>query len=438
MSDTKDNNKAKSILSEIFSFFTSVQTALSLLFVLAAASVVGTLIPQTQTPEPGKSMFLHQLALILDLHNIFRSWWFIIILVLLACNLLGCLIQRLPKILEEWRGPSDKALVNYSLKSDKPADELSAALDKAASQLMGSSPRIDTTADGRKRVWVKHKVYLLGFPFLHSAIILILVGGLLGLLFGIRGHVMIKEGESDNKFFLTSGQPKALPFQIAVDAFTLTRYPSGEPKEYRSDIRLLENGLDTAKAAVRVNHPFTHKGFSIYQSDYKVTGVKEVKISYSGADGVEKELTLRPRAKVALPETDFQLQLHSFDPGGTKLGPGAEIIATSPNEKPGTFSLYRNSQPETLGNIKLRFVDYSPSYATGLQIGSDPGAPFVWTGCVILITGFMLVLFTNYRRLTVEVSERDGKSEIRIRGSSRRMRPEFRQSVEQKLLTLVR
>jgi cytochrome c biogenesis protein len=437
MSDTKDNSKARSILSEIFSFFTSVQTALSLLFVLAAASVLGTLIPQTQAPEPGRSLFLHQLALILDLHNVFRSWWFILILVLLACNLLGCLIQRLPKIVEEWRGSSARALVNYSLRSDKPADELAKALNKAASGILGASPRIDAMSGGRKLEWVKHKIYLLGFPFLHCAIILVLVGGLLGLLFGIRGHVMIKEGESDDKFFSTSGELKKLPFQIAVDGFTLTKYPSGEPKEYRSDIRLLEEGKETVKASVRVNHPVTHKGFSIYQSDYNVTGVKGVKISYSGADGVENELTLRPRASTTLPGTEFQLQLHSFDPGGTKLGPGAEIIAASPNEKPKTLSLYRNAQPETLGNIKLRFVDYTPSYATGLQIGSDPGAFFVWSGCVLLITGFMLVLFTNYRRLTIEISDRDGESEVKIRGSSRRMRPEFRQSVEQKLLTLL-
>ncbi len=438
MSDTNDKSKTRAIISEIFSFFTSVQTALSLLFILAAASVVGTLIPQTQTPEPGRTLFFYQLAIILDLHNIFRSWWFILILTLLACNLLGCLIQRLPKIFAEWRGPSGKALVNYSAKCAKPADQLSKTLNEAASELLGASPRIDTATNGSTLRWVKHQIFLLGFPFLHCAIILILVGGLLGLLFGVRGHVMIKEGESADRFFLASGEVRPLPYQIAVDSFTLTKYPSGEPKEYRSDVRILENGRDAVQAAVRVNHPLTHKGFSLYQSDYKVAGIKGVKLSYSIDGGPESDLLLQPRVKVTLPGTEYQLQLHSFDPGRARLGAGVEIIAQAPHRQPRTLSLLREAQPANLGNIKLRFIDYSPLYATGLQIGSDPGSPLVWGGCVLLITGFMLILFTNYRRLTIEISDRDGKSEVKITGSSRRMRPEFRQSIEQKLLTLVR
>ena len=99
---------------------------------------------------------------------------------------------------------------------------------------------------------------------------------MLGLLYGLKGHVLIPEGKFDSAVALTlSGKTWQLPFDIAVDRFTLKRYPTGEPQEFRSDIRLIEKGQEVLKAAVRVNRPVTYRRISLYQSDYQVAAVAE-------------------------------------------------------------------------------------------------------------------------------------------------------------------
>jgi cytochrome c biogenesis protein len=102
--------------------------------------------------------------------------------------------------------------------------------------LLGVPLRVANEKNTLNLEWLKHRIYLLGFPFIHLAIIVILLGGLIGLFYGVKGHILIKEGEIGTEFNVSpSGAKRALPFQIAVDSFTLTRYPTGEQR-IRSDV----------------------------------------------------------------------------------------------------------------------------------------------------------------------------------------------------------
>lgn len=429
-----ESQKQGSVFSEIASFFTSVRTTITLLFLLAAASIVGTVIPQTPSPDQISSIsspFAFRLALILDLYNVYRSWWFILLLILLSLNLLGCLLKRLPAIPGEWTGSTSKSTFSFVLSDPRTPGEIRDIVASACTRLMGASPRMSESNKAFTLSWTKHRVYLLGFPFLHAAIIVILLGGLTGLVYGTRGHVLIKEGESGQQFELPNGETRALPFQIAVDKFTLTHYPTGEPKEFRSDVRLLEGGKEVAAGSIRVNHPLTFKGISIYQSDYRVAALKEVKIEVVGAGGKPTPLPVQPKKNIQIPGTSSEIRLVKLDPGTTKRGAGVEVAVSGQGEENRTLSLYRNDpEPVKVGGVQLRFLDYVPLYATGLQIGYDPGAVLVWIGSGFLILGFSLLLFTNHRSLTVRIQSKDRGCRIETSGRSRRLRREFREDVD--------
>lgn len=429
--------KQGSAFSDIASFFTSVRTTITLLFILAAASIVGTVIPQTSAPDQISgvtSAFYFRLLVILDLYNVYRSWWFIALLILLALNLLGCLLKRLPAIPGEWRGSSAKSSFTFTVADPRTPQEIKDVVSSACRPVMGASPQMSDGKDGLTLTWSKHRVYLLGFPFLHAAIIIILLGGLVGLLYGTRGHVVIMEGESANKFQLPNGETRALPFQIAVDKFTLTHYPTGEPKEFRSDVRLLEGGKQVLEGAIRVNHPLTFKGISLYQSDYQVSGVKDVIFQVTDLAGKSSELVVEPRATKQITGTNFEIRLLKLDPRATKRGARVEVAVTGPGQENRTLSLHRkDSEPVKLGDVQLRFLDYFPLYATGLQIGYDPGAVLVWLGCGFLVLGFSLVLFTNHRGLAVKIQRKEKGCSIEVSGRSRRLRREFREEVEARI-----
>jgi cytochrome c biogenesis protein len=430
-----DSSGFRFILSEIASFFTSVKTTLGLLFLLASASVLGTVIPQDLSPEQLQQTaagLSHRLMVILDLHSLYRSWWFILLLTLLALNLLGCLLKRLPAIPAEWKHDYRKNSFSFSITDSRPEPELTEILSLAMGSLMRVSPRTVSTERGQALLWVRDRMQLLGFPLMHAAILLILLGGLMGLFYGVKGHIQIKEGDSANRFrVVPSGEARVLPFTISVDKFTLTRYPGGEPKEFRSDVRLFVNDAEAFKGSILVNHPVTLHGISLYQSDYRLTGVKEVRLTAIRKDGNESELVVRPHEETTLPGTPYRLHLLSVDPGTTKRGPGVELKAESVGQESKTIRVYKNATDlAQLGDTRMRFDDYSPLYATGLQVGYDPGTPIVWTGCLSLVLGFLLTLFTNHRGVLVEFRRTGQGTSVRISGRSKRLRREFRETVE--------
>ena len=300
---------------------------------------------------------------------------------------MGCLLQRLRHIPADWKGASGKSSFNISFSDPRECERTSKGhRTSALKQLVRGAPRVVETRDRLILSWVNDRVQLLGFPFIHAAIILILIGGLIGSLYGVKGKVQIKEGEKASRFtVIPTGAAEQLPFEIAVDRFVLNRYPTGEPKEFRSDVRILVDGKEVLKDSILVNHPLTFQGISLYQSDYRLTGIKEVKFGIVNQFGEASEITVQPDAAAQLEGTQYQLRLISLNPGSTKRGAGVEINVQGPDGQIRAFKLFKNDpSPIKIDDLQLRFIDYIPLYVTGLQIGYDPGSGVVWVGCILL------------------------------------------------------
>src|SRR3990172_4787998 len=190
ISEIKDSNKQSNSnkvsssydqrgTSKVWQFFCSVKLAVVIILVLVVACILGTVILQERTLDEYTAKYGYGLATffrITQLNNIFHSYWFSVLLVLICTNLICCTIKR-------WR--------NTFLQT--------------------------------------------GFILTHLSIILILVGGVVKLQLGIKGGVNVYEGKTAN-YFLTQiinrkgaldYVKKDLPFTIALDDFILEK---NEPK----------------------------------------------------------------------------------------------------------------------------------------------------------------------------------------------------------------
>ena len=70
--------------SKIWNFFTSVKLTIVLLLSLAVTSIIGTLIPQNEDPQAYFEAFggvLYQLFNLLDLFDMYHSWWFQLLII---------------------------------------------------------------------------------------------------------------------------------------------------------------------------------------------------------------------------------------------------------------------------------------------------------------------------------------------------------------------
>lgn len=435
---SKQGQGSKSVLKEIIDFFSSVRNAVSVLFLIAAASVIGTIVPQDKTLDQLAGMMSPmtlKLTAILDLHRLYSSWWYIFLLFILAIQLLACLYARWPKVVSDWKKDSKKFSFRFDFTSVLPKHEAEEKIRLALKSLIGSSPqKLEIDGEKESLLWIKHRVQEIGFPLAHIAIILIMLGGLIGMVYGFKGRISLLEGKSGNIIRLfPTGQKLELPFEIHLDKFTLKKYDTGAPKEFRSDLRIIENNETLLDSYILVNHPLTHRGISLYQSDYNMRGVDKVTLSLTRENGASKKIEAGPSEPVQLFDTQAKLFLMRLDPGGGPNPPVLEAVVERTGSKPIGLRLVENSpQPEEIDDIKVRFLGYTPLYSSGIQVSYDPGTPLVWLGCFLLITGFLLTLFTNHRRVSARVEElTEGGSKIHIKGRSKRSRKEFREGVDQ-------
>jgi len=187
--------------------------ARGLLITIGLAALLGTVIPQQEELSQSRARFGpagSQVVTRLGLADLYHSWYFVGLLVLLGVSLVVCSVRRMAANLKT-----------------------------------------------------------VGSIVTHMSVVLILVGGAIKPLVGLEGVVELREGDQANQLKVTETRTSVLPFTVLLEDFSLERYAANPQtvSEFVSRVRLIEGGLNT-RASVRVNHPITYRGFRIYQLGY--------------------------------------------------------------------------------------------------------------------------------------------------------------------------
>ena len=286
--------------------------AITMLSVVAIASIIGTVVKQS---EPYNNylvqfgQFWFPIFEVFDVYNIYQAFWFLIILLFLVVSTSLCVSRNSPKIIKDIRRfqgslshNSFKKFKNYyEFSSDKSLNTLTEILNKAGF-------RIKASKDKDILVAKKGDLQKLGYIFTHLAIIVISIGGILdGNLyfklqesfgfkkiesrnlkfsevpdesqldinnFSYRATLLLNEQEKNNKALLRIKDGylvQHLPFEIKLDKFHIEHYSTGQPKAFLSDIKIRKDGQEFTET-ISVNKPFTMDGITIYQSDFQDGG----------------------------------------------------------------------------------------------------------------------------------------------------------------------
>ncbi|SPM29017.1 ResB-like protein, partial [Mycobacterium terramassiliense] len=272
---------------------TSMGTALVLLFLLALGAIPGALLPQRSLNAGKVDEYLATHRVIgpwlnrVQAFDVFSSFWFTAIYVLLFVSLVGCLT---PRMIEHAR----------SLRATPvPAPRNLARLPKhAGAQVAGDPADLNALANtivGRLRGWrtaIRHdgevvevsaeKGYLREFGNIvfHFSLLGLLVAVAVGKLFGYEGNVIVI---ADGGPGFCSASPAAFdsfragntvdgtslhPICIRVNDFQAHYLPSGQATSFAADIDY-QSGRDLAANSWRhylleVNHPLRVGGDRVY------------------------------------------------------------------------------------------------------------------------------------------------------------------------------
>ncbi len=426
---------------EAWDFFASVRLAIVVLILVAAASLLGTLIPQGQPPNhylahysPGLAKFI--LAASLD--RVYQSFWFLGLLALLAVNLIVCSLNRLKKtwrLVFESPTPQDIRMPNLRLKktieAPLPPEETFEAVRAVMGRLgavvaspSGASPRILFAQSGR--------LSRLGAYIIHLSILIFFAGGLASAAWEIKAFVTIFEGQSIDRVTLRSGEIMPLGFEVKLDRFVFETYPNGAPKLFRSDLSFIKDGRVVEQAQVVVNGPAKFGRMTFYQSSYGRSLGQWVELGVLTPNSAEKTVRLSVEGENDLPGVG-RLAVVGFSPDLRGIGPGVKLRFTPRGETRSEVFWVITRPPYQMRRPSpelFRLIGFEGRYYSGLQANYDPGVWFVWVGGSLMVIGLGAAFFLSHRRLWAEVRPAGGGARIILAGNTNRNRPAFERRFE--------
>jgi cytochrome c biogenesis protein len=262
----------------------SMRTAIILLLMLAAASVVGTIVPQLPTSPGAVSAYLRnhpfwgEAFQAAGLFDVFGSWWFVLITALLFVSLVACLVPRSRAMIRAARQRPIHARELDAFPSYAERRVLAAPGDaaaRAASVLRRRRYRVELDPSDAAVAAEKGALREIGSLAFHWAFLLLLVAVIVGKGTGYVGHATIVEGSGwtdarlnydgqlrTGRFFAGDFSGTGIQLRDFQDAYRET----GQPMDYRSSVVLTnEDGSATEQAEVSINHPVTFNGIRIFQ-----------------------------------------------------------------------------------------------------------------------------------------------------------------------------
>ena len=447
------NAKGNGFFAILYDLFRSVKLTIFLLILLAILSIIGTFIKQNASSSEYIKVYgtgLYEVFNFFDLFDMYHSWWFSTILLLLMINLITCSIQRFPGVWSQISRPptglEDSMLkafpyverVQIKSEGEAKADEHIRTLLK---KRFGDPIRFETESTVTL-FSEKGRFSRLGFTITNLSLLIILIGGLIGSLYGFRGHVEILEGETVNQIFLQEKKEevsKPIDFSLRCDDFNITYYDlrrtEKHVKEYTSILTIIDDGKEVMKKTVQVNHPLHYKGLAFYQSNYgtihEVTlGIqwkgKKEKASFKVLEGTTVPV---PNANLFVRVLQYAHEVHNF-------GEGVQVVLLKPDQEPRPFWLLKKfpQLDQRRGDeFVLTFEGFAEKEYTGLSVTKDPGVWIVWIGCSLMIFGLVVSFFFSHQRVWIRIPK-DPAGEVILAGSTNKNRPGF----EKKFGELVR
>jgi cytochrome c biogenesis protein len=389
---------------KIFRFVADLRFSIFILLLISFFSITGTVIEQDQSIEnykinypltnPVFGFLTWDLILNFGFDHVYQTWWFFTLIFLFGLSLISCtFLQQLPSLKIARRCQFFRTTGQfYRLKISTILNNYS--LNKILSRIKEKEYSIFQ----QKNIIYCYKG-LIGriAPILvHFSMIMILLGTIIGSLFGFKAQEIVPKTESFHiQNILNTGQFTVIPNTSArVNDFWITYTKNRTISQFYSDISILSNqGNEVERKTIAVNSPLIYKGVYYYQTDWNLIGLR--------FQNLANEIIEYPLVNVLNNQSKIWL---TWIADKNSLTEG--IIAIIDNLE-GYCSIY-NERGKFIGNIELNeggklnqpilFSEIISS--TGLQIKTDPGIPIIYMGFFFLMLS-TLISYLTYSQIWI-------------------------------------
>lgn len=456
----KPKRKSAPFLNRALDFLSSVRFGVVTLCILVVLSMIGMLIMQQNvqgfeayyaslTPAE-KTLFGY-----LGFFDIYHSWYYNLLLLVLSLNIILASIDRFPSAWSYIAKPKVKATRPWMLaRGDVETIEVSSvskeeALEnvKAALQASGMKPKVAmdgpaTMVFGEKGRWNRMGAYIV-----HVFLLTLFLGHFVSLQTGFDADVRMVPGASTDEiqliqFNLDRKEKYAVKLPFTMECTDVQQKLINEggsidvnnTLDWRTELKITDPQYGEIIADVSMNKPFHYRGYRFFQAQtIPVGNARYITLELTPTAGGDAEkIELKRNGNTTLSNgtlieyADFQPDF-TLGPDGnpdTRSGdynnPAAVLFVTPPGGERTRVFAFAQKMPDNIpigapkAGYKWQLIEFEKSpYAHILSIKYDPyEAAFIawYIGGFGLMGALCFVFFTSHKRIWVRLEEKDERT----------------------------
>lgn len=442
----------KTIIDKIWNFFSSVKVGVWLIVILLIASSLGTIFPQEMYIPPVMPAseyyeeqygWLGKLYYDLGFHNLYSSWWYLILIAALGISLVIASLDRvvpLYRSLKKQRVSRHESFLKRQRMFSVHEAELSGeATEKIKGNLAKKGYKL--REENGDLLAEKNRFSRWGPYVNHLGLIIFLIGGMLRFVPGmyVDEILWLREGETksipgtEGRYYLKNNQfifevyDKDKDEKVFKDAINKV---GTVVKNYQTNATLYERQGDIVPGEkpelekvrdqeIQVNKPLKVDGYALYQVDYKLGEMS--KMAFKLENKKTKEQFGDVQVDLYDPKMNYDLgngykvEVMSYFPDFEFNEDGEPATKSRiPNNPAFIFKMFTPEKPdgevsfvairqnlEPLGenDYKMSFAGIETKNVTALTVRKDLTLWIIGLGGLIFMIGVVQGAYWNHRRL---------------------------------------
>ncbi len=354
----------------------------------------------------------------LEFHDLFQSWWFVLLLVALGLAAIASAVERLPRVVLAVTG--SRARLTDDLARGLPrVERIAAGPDAAAgAERVAAAFRargFDPATEHEGTTWYlfaeRGRWAPLGEAAVWASLLALAAAGIAGAALGWQGSVEVREGDGFDRVAVATADGNAwrrrLPFAVRVDRLDAGASGAVPSRPPRASLSVLDGaGRAMRREAVERGQPFREAGVEVL-----LAGTREIPDDSRAAltvvdraSGTRRDVAVGPGEPIEMPGVTYVVE--EYAPGDGELGPAVRVRRAA-KDGSSTFWVFERrpdldarSRPD---RYALEFQGLRGSPAGLFRVVHRPAAPAVAAAALLLAVGLAWTFSATHRRLWARV-----------------------------------
>jgi cytochrome c biogenesis protein len=438
-------------IDKVWMFFSSVKVGIWIIVITLLASALGTIYPQEMYIPPSvrpedyyaaEYGFTGQLYYQLGFHNLYSSWWYMLLIASLGVSILIASIDRFFPLYRALKTQRVTRHANF-LKRQRvfgtsEVKDIDGSFDVVKKKL--KEKKYSISEENGNLVAEKGRFARWGPYINHIGLIIFLIGCMLRYFPGmyVDEHMWIREGET-TVVPTTGGQYHIGNEEFIIELYDEDDYVFGEAMQraggpivrtYQTNAVLYEREntgavgsegdlVEIDRAEIRVNEPMKFDDFALYQVDYKLHELnsmsfvledKETGETFGQIDidlfNPESVYDLGEGYRIEIREyfPDFVMSSSNVPSTRSQIPDNPVFIFEmfTPDTPEGEVSfvgIRTNLEPMGENDFKMTFVDVETKHVSALIVRKDYTLPILIIGGFIFMIGLVQGSYWAHRRI---------------------------------------